>query len=238
MARGISDATTAGRGVDNFAGLRKKERTSQRGLRADRERGLGLKLAGCGLVSLCLMLGGCAAIPGFGPPPVDAYDLAAPVSPVAGRRLSRTQILVPEPSALKLLDGQDIAIRQPDGALQLLGGARWSDRLPRLVQEELVKAYHRSGRLGGVGTPGEGLAVDYQVIVDIHAFEVRPTAALAHVELFVRVLDDRTGVVRASRDFVTDARIVGNGGQAFVAALDQAFKAAVADIVDWSIGVM
>ena len=199
---------------------------------------MGLKHAHCGLAILSVMLGGCAAIPGFGPPPVDAYDLSAPLLPASGSRLARTQILVPEPAALKLLDGQDIAIRTSDGALQLLGGARWSDRLPRLVQAGLVEAYERSGRFGGVGKPGEGLAIDYQIIVDIRAFEVRVDEGRAHVELFVRVLDDRTGVVRASRDFSTTVPVAGSGGDSFVAALDRAFQNAAAEIVTWSVGVL
>ncbi|WP_315903347.1 ABC-type transport auxiliary lipoprotein family protein [Chelativorans intermedius] len=193
----------------------------------------GLALAG-------LLLGGCAAIPGFGPPPVDAYDISAPMPPDSGRRLSRTQILVPEPSALKILDGQDLVVRAADGTVQLLGGARWSDRLPRLVQARLIEAYQRSGRIGGVGRPGEGLAIDYQVIVDIRTFEIRAgtSGERAHVELYARVLNDRNGVVRAGRSFTVTAPVVGSGAGAFVAALDRAFQSAAVEIVDWSIGVM
>lgn len=197
-----------------------------------------LKRASCGLVLFGLLLSGCAAIPGFGPPPVDAYDLHAPAPAQEGRRLARTQILVAEPAALQILDGQNIAIRRTDGALQLLSGARWSDRLPRLVQAGLVEAYQRTGRLGGVGRPGEGLAIDYQVIVDIRSFEIRVDGGHAYVELFARVLNDRNGVVRASRDFIATAPVAGSGGDAFVAALDDAFKVAAAEIVAWSIDVM
>lgn len=199
---------------------------------------MNLKRVSCGWVLLGLLLSGCAAIPGFGPPPVDAYDLSAPTSVQEGRRLARTQILIPEPSALQLLDGQDIAIRRADGALQLLSGARWSDRLPRLVQAGLIEAFERADRVGGVGRPGEGLAIDYQVIVDIRSFEVRVNGGHAYVELFARVLNDRNGVVRASRDFIATAPVVGSEGDAFVTALNTAFKVAAAEIVAWSTGVM
>ncbi|WP_246259448.1 MULTISPECIES: ABC-type transport auxiliary lipoprotein family protein [Chelativorans] len=199
---------------------------------------MGLKRGYSGLVILSLMLGGCAAIPGFGPAPVDVYDLTAPALQLAAARRARTQVLVPEPEALKILDGEDIAIRTSTGALQLLGGARWSDRLPRLVQSGLVEAYQKSGSFAGVGRPGEGLAIDYQVIVDIRTFEVQVGNGLAQVQLFVRVLDDRTGQVRASRDFTTSAPVVGSGDVAFVAALNQAFNAATREIVDWSRSVM
>ncbi|WP_246727743.1 ABC-type transport auxiliary lipoprotein family protein [Chelativorans sp. Marseille-P2723] len=199
---------------------------------------MAVRRANGGLLALSLMLGGCAAIPGFGPAPVDVYDLTAPVAQVP-RRLPRTQILVPEPTALKILDGEDIAIRTPGGAVQLLEGARWSDRLPRLVQSGLVAAYQHSGALGGVGRPGDGLAIDYQIIVEIRGFEVRPGGGQAVVELFVRVLNDRNGQVRASRSFFATASLAGaRSDPAFVAALDRAFQAVAAEIVEWSIGVM
>ena len=186
-----------------------------------------------------LMLGGCAAVPGFGPAPVDAYDVGVPALSEGGRRLPYRQVLVPEPSALKVLDGQNIVIRGRDGSVQYLGGARWSDRLPKVVQERLIEAYQESERLGGVGRPGEGLAIDYQVIVDLRAFEVRVNGGdHAYVELFARVLNDRNGVVRASRDFSATVPVGGKGTADFIAALDRAFRAAAADIVDWSISVM
>src|SRR5690606_34274021 len=143
-----------------------------------------LRGAACMVALSGFVISGCAAIPGFGPAPVDAYDISAPMPPDAGRRLAQTQILVPEPDALKVLDGEDVAIRTPSGAEQLVGGARWSDRLPRLVQARLIEAFQRSGRIGGVGRPGEGLAIDYQVIVDIRSFEIRLGGGdHAHVEL-------------------------------------------------------
>ena len=201
---------------------------------------MAVKTARYGVAVLALLLSGCAAIPGFGPRPVDAYDLRVPAPSSQGPRLSRAQLLVPEPAAIALFDGENIAIRRSDGSLQLLGGARWSDRLPRLVQDELVKAYQQSGHVGGVGRPGEGLAIDYQIIVDIRAFEVRVGSGgdHAHVELFVRVLDDRNGTVRASRGFSASIPVTGDGGHTLVSALDQAFGLVANQIVDWSLGVI
>lgn len=192
-----------------------------------------------GLALLGLALTGCAALPGFGPPPVDTYELTAPVPPAEGRRLRRTQILIAEPAALQSLDGQDIVIKTAPGAIQFLQGARWADRLPRIIQARLAETFQLTNRFGGVGLPGEGLAIDYQVIADIRAFEIRvdgPERAVA--EIFVRVLDDRNGVVRASRSFTTSALVGGSGNDAFVAALDRAFDAAAIEIVNWATSVM
>ncbi len=50
-----------------------------------------------------------------------------------GRSPPNRQILVPEPQALKALDSEQIVVRLAGSEMQYLGGARWSDRLPRLV---------------------------------------------------------------------------------------------------------
>ena len=150
------------------------------------------------------------------------------------------QVLIAEPSALKALDGQNIVIKPAPGVIQYLKGAQWADRLPKVVQARLAETFQKSGRFGGVGKPGEGLAIDYQVIVDIRAFEVSVEAGDgADIELFVRVLNDRNGVVKASRTF--EASAAGRrrqGNDAYVAALDAAFGEAAVDIVKWSASVM
>ncbi|WP_048648758.1 ABC-type transport auxiliary lipoprotein family protein [Nitratireductor soli] len=189
----------------------------------------------CAALLFGVALAGCAALPGGGPPPVDAFDLTTPSVAQAGRRASRTQLLITEPTAIKALDGQDIVIKTNSGAIQFLGGARWADRLPRIVQARLADLYQRSGRFSGVGKPGEGLAIDYQVLADLRAFDIRVGGQdRAEVEIFVRLLNDRTGVVRASQSFTGSSPVSGSGGQAFAAALDRAFANAVADLVDWT----
>lgn len=185
------------------------------------------------------LLTGCAALTGGPPKPLDTYELTAPVPSAAGRRLTRRQVLVAEPSALKALDSENIVISTSSTSLQYLEGAQWSDRLPKIVQARLIESYQLSRRLGGVGRPGEGLAVDYQVQIDIRAFEIRVEAGEnAYVELSVKVLNDRNGVVRADRVFTASVPVSGSGNDAYVDALNRAFAEAVTSLVDWSLSVM
>lgn len=196
-----------------------------------------LKFAILGIIAASLILTGCAAIPGLGPAPVDAFDISAPSTVKAMRKFSRTQILVPEPAALKLLDGEDIAVRLGGSSVQLLKGARWSDRLPKLVQARVIEAFQRSNSFAGVGRPGEGLAIDYQIVIEIRSFEVmvgQGGADTANVELFVRLLNDRNGNVRASRTFQAAVPVAGAGTDAFANALNLAFQKTAADIVTWT----
>ena len=182
--------------------------------------------------ALSLSLSGCALIGGS--KPLDTYELTAP-DQGDGRSRGRRQILIAEPSALKPLDGQNIVIRPAPGVIQYLAGAQWSDRLPRIIQARFAEAFQRSGRFGGVGRPGEGLAIDYQVIAEIRSFEVKVDGGEhAEVEIFVRLLNDRNGVVRASRSFSASAPVAGAGNNAYVAALDQAFNEDTVAIVKWA----
>lgn len=184
-----------------------------------------------GLVGL---LSSCAALPGGGPAPLDTFELTAP-SGASEKRGRGVQVLIAEPSALKALDGQNIVIRPEDRSIQYLKGAQWSDRLPKVVQARLADAFQRSGAFGGVGKPGEGLAIDYQIITEVRKFEVDVGGGgRARIELFVRILNDRNGVVRASKVFGAETALGGPGNNAYVAALDRAFNDAAADIVRWA----
>jgi len=186
-----------------------------------------------GIVALSIALSGCALL-GGGSKPLDTYELSAPtVDQKRGR--SYRQILIAEPSALKALDGENIVITPSPGSIQYLKGAQWADRLPKIVQARLAESFQKSGEFRGVGRPGEGLAIDYQVIVDVRAFEVRVNGgAQAHVELFVRLLNDRNGTVRAEKLFTASAPVSGEGNAAYVNGLDAAFGQAVVEIVAWT----
>lgn len=190
-----------------------------------------------GLALLALALANCAALPGGGPAPLDTFELSAPSVNAHGH--SRRQILIAQPSALKALDSQSIVIKPSDRSIQYLKGAQWADRLPLIVQARLAETFQRSGSFAGVGKPGEGLAIDYQVIVEIRSFEVRVDGGEhAEVDLFVRLLNDRNGEVRASKSFTATAPVSGKGNSAYVSALDNAFGDAAKQVVRWTDSVI
>jgi cholesterol transport system auxiliary component len=189
-----------------------------------------------GLVGATLFLSGCAVL-GAGPAPLDTFELSAPQT--ESMRRSRVQVLIAEPSALKALDGENIVIKPSPGVIQYLKGAQWADRLPRIVQARLAETFQASGGFSGVGRPGEGLAIDYQVVAEIREFEVRVDgSSRAEVEIFVRLLNDRNGVVRASKVFTASAAVSGAGNDAYVQALDAAFGVAASDIVTWTASII
>ena len=191
------------------------------------------RMAGSAVIvsGLSLLLASC----GGGAAKNDTFGLSS-VPDVTGPTARGQQILVPEPSALKALDSDQIVIRPSLAEIQYLSRSQWNDRLPKIVQAKLVQAFENTGVVGGVGKPGEGLAIDFQVVTDIRAFEVRTDGPdTAVVELSVKIVNDRNGTVRAQKVFRGSAPVGGAGNPAFVMALDAAFAGVTADIVAWTL---
>jgi cholesterol transport system auxiliary component len=165
----------------------------------------------------------------------DTYSLfTAPV--IEAPSSTAKQILVPDPTALKALDSDQVVIRLSSSEIQYLAKSQWSDRLPKMVQAKLVQTFENTGKVAGVGKPGEGLAIDYQVITNIRAFEIATQGAdTAVVEIFAKILNDRNGTVIAQKAFKATLPVSGSGNPAFVAALDGAFARVAADIVAWTL---
>lgn len=168
----------------------------------------------------------------------DTFDLSITPSSTGPSARGR-QVLIPEPTALKSLDSDQVVVRVSPSEIQYLAKSQWGDTLPRMVQSKLVAAFENSGRLGGVGKPGQGLAIDYQVVAEIRAFEVNTIGAdRANVEIFVKILNDRNGTVRAQRAFQASAPVSGSENRDFIEALNAAFAAVGAEIVEWSLQAM
>jgi cholesterol transport system auxiliary component len=179
---------------------------------------------------LALVLAGCGTSAKN-----DTFDLSASVN-ANGPSAKGRQILVAQPTALRALDSEQIVIRVSPSEIQYLSRAQWSDKLPRMVQSKLVEAFENSGKLGGVGVPGQGLAIDYQVVSDIRSFEIDTAGgSQAVVEISAKILNDRSGSVRAQKVFRQAVPAAGGSNEAFVKSLDRAFSTVTAQIVDWTL---
>ncbi|MGB7431622.1 MAG: ABC-type transport auxiliary lipoprotein family protein [Ahrensia sp.] len=182
------------------------------------------------------VLYGCAAVTGGQVATSDTYELAVPQVSQDSAVRRGVQILIPEPTALKAVDSENIVIKTDPLIIQYLNEAQWSDRLPKLVQRRLADGFSNSGRFNGVGLPGQGLAIDYQVVTEIRAFAVDATSGRAEVEISAKLLDDRNGTIVANRLFTASAPVAGSGNRAFIGALDQAFAQVADDMVGWVTG--
>jgi len=170
---------------------------------------------------------------------LDTFDLSSASPSVSSPKKQGRQILIAAPSALKALDGENIVVRSGPNSISFLKGAQWADRLPNIVQSRLVQAFESTGRLGGVGRPGEGLAIDYQVISDIRTFNINVSGGdAAVVEIAIKILNDKNGTVRSSHVFRSSSLVSGEGNASYIAALDRAFDSAASDIVTWTLSVI
>lgn len=192
---------------------------------------LNYRLAALGVTAI---LAGCASST-----PLDTFSLSTTQVQVAQKR-KNVQILVPTPAALKALDSENIVIHDAPGSITYLKGAQWGDRLTNLVQARLVQAFENSNAVGGVGRPGDGLAINYQVQADLRDFGITASSSpqTARIELAVRVLNDKTGEVRATRVFTSTAPVSGAGNKAYIRALDAGFNDVTRQIVAWVVSVI
>lgn len=181
-----------------------------------------------------LLLSACSVLTGSGPAPA-IYDLDAAPAAASPARRAATQILVPMPTTSEALAGNRVAVRDGKGSIAYLPGVTWSDQLPNLVQSVLARSLEDSGRVKAVGKPGQSLAIDDQLIVDIRAFELDVAGApTGHVALGVKLLDDRTGRIRASEVFDASVPASSDRPGDALRALKAATGKAMADVVAWT----
>ena len=184
-----------------------------------------------GMVAASL-LAGCALIQPQ-EAPRETYDLTAPAD-VRGDGSTSAQILVKLPTALKAIDSDRIVVKPSPTVITYLEGAQWQDSVPRMVQAKLVEAFENTSATGATAKPGDGLVIDYQLVIDIRRFEIAADgAAQAVIEISIKLLTDRTGQVRETRIFTATAPATGGPGAGYVAALDAAFDQLARDVVRW-----
>lgn len=165
----------------------------------------------------------------------DTFDLTAPTDvKVPGG--THAQILVADPQALSVLDSDRVVVRDGPTEIRYLGGSQWADKLPRLIQARLVQTFENSGRARAVGKPGQGLAIDYQVVTDIRRFEYQTKERLAAVEISAKLMNDRDGRVVGTQIFRATMPVAADSATAITTALDGALDTVLVGILRWVVG--
>ncbi len=187
-------------------------------------------------VILSLAMAGCSLF--RGPPPV-TYELTAPEAIPQSRSGTAAQIMIPEPRALKVLDSERIVVTT-DSKITYYPEAQWADRLPAVLQAKAIEAFEQSKRVRAVGRPGEGLSIDYQLLIDIRTFEYNTStgAGIARVEVSAKILNDRNGRVVATRVLTGEAPVIEDDAGDVVAALDVALDQVLVELVNWTVSAV
>ena len=181
-------------------------------------------------------LGGGALVAGCagGNAPSVLYGLGAGEMAPASGRARGVQILVPRPRALKALDTDYIAVVDEGPVYSYFPKAAWADSLPSVVQAKIVETLQGTGRLRGVGVPGEGLLIDYQLQTELRAFQYHvdgPNRGV--VALSAKLVNDRNGRAVGTKVFSAETAAAGTEIDRAVMALNASADRVFTDMADW-----
>jgi cholesterol transport system auxiliary component len=179
-------------------------------------------------IAAALLVGACS-----GGAPLETYDLAAVNAPRTSG-VVRGQVIVIEPVASTALETDRILVRPQPESLAYLTGAKWSARLPSLVQTRLIQSVENSRSLKAVGRPGDHLTADYDLTSEIRNFEIDVQSNEAVVQIAARLVSDTTGRVIAAEIFTARVPASANDSAAAANALDQALGQVMGEIVAWT----
>ena len=174
------------------------------------------------IAALAFALGGCG-----GGPPSTIVDLAAARPPAA--RPLRAQIRVAQPVATADLDGDRVLVRDTPLTLATLPGVRWPDTLPSLLRSRLVQSYQNAGLARWLA--GGGATADYELDLDIRAFELEAQTASVHIDIAARIVALGSGRVAAVDIFTLRAPVASTDPSTVIPALDQAASTIMTRIV-------
>lgn len=179
-----------------------------------------------------LALAGCAG--GAGDGGMQTFELLSPQEFTDARR-ARGTLSVALPSTVRVLDSERVVIQPTVGEVNYLSGARWSDRVPRLVQSRIIEAFENSKRIRAVTREGDSLRTDYKLDADIREFGVVVSPQKeAVVEISVRLVNARSNQVLATSVFTARAETASVDGPSATAAINQAFGIVLIDMVRWT----
>ncbi|GGF59660.1 ABC transporter [Azorhizobium oxalatiphilum] len=178
---------------------------------------------------IALTLAGCASAP------VPTFDLSAPTGFTA-RGGSNGQLVVVSPTALAVLDSEKIVVEPAPGQITYLPDAQWSDKLSSLLQARTVQAFENGSKLRRVARPGDGVAGDYQLNMDIRSFGVKvlPEGTFAVVEISAKLIGSASGKILAARIFSARVPLASVSSTSATSALDQASNQVLIELVRWA----
>jgi cholesterol transport system auxiliary component len=186
---------------------------------------------------MALALAGCGSLFGGGQPtqlyrvtPVRAFPADLPHLPV--------QLLVDVPFAPAGLDTARIALTRSAVSIEYFADSEWTDRVPLLVQTDLLESFANSGVVNAIEREAGELRADFILKTEIRHFEAlyeAPNGApVVLVAIMSRLVNPGDREIIAQNTFERRAPASENQIPAIVVAFDQALGGVVEDIVVWT----
>ncbi|SER53520.1 cholesterol transport system auxiliary component [Tranquillimonas rosea] len=191
------------------------------------------------LLGLAATLGGCGAIASLDSAsrPLDTYDLVPRSGSTTGPRSART-LVVARPDAATALDTDRIMIKPSRTEITYLPEARWSDEIPAVFQDLLIRAISGTGRVRYIGRAQGGPVPDVAVLTRIDAFHAELAGdgtVRATVDVTLTLVDDRDQRVIASRPFSGTAPATRDAPSEVVQAIQTTLDTLLPEMTDWTL---
>lgn len=163
------------------------------------------------------------------------YDLTALKEAPAGAKAPAGLVTVPEPTAVQSFNSEKIQARPEVDGKPTLDGYQWADNLPVVVQDKVLQSFENAGFGQTVVRPSEGVTADYQLMLNIRAFQVENKGAPAAVVEFGAKVVANGGKVVGTRVFRQEVPSKSVDSKVVAAALDEAFGKALKELEPWAL---
>lgn len=191
------------------------------------------------IIGAASALSGCNAVASLNAAarPLDTYDLTPAAGTTSGRRTTRT-LLIARPEASAAIATNRIMIKTGPASISYLPDAQWSDDLPLVLQNLLIRSISGTGRIGYVGQSDGGPIPESALLVRLDAFEV--LAAIdgtfnANIDMTLTILNDRTQRVVATRRFSQSVVIPDDTATSVVDAFQSGLNVLLPIASDWAV---
>ena len=163
------------------------------------------------------------------------FDLKAVQNFPLLAKIPAGQLVVPEPDVVGNLFNDEIVIRTPTGERSTSFQAKWPDTLTRVLQSRIVQSFENAKYLKTLGRQPEGLKIDYQLLIDLRSFQVVTSDPATAQFAFSAKIIGETGEILGARIFDVQVPASTTDEAAVAAALNEAFRKAVTELVVWTI---
>ena len=182
-------------------------------------------------------LAACGGILPAPPPPPPLYRLTPLESAAPAQPAVSLQLAVAVPTAPSGLDTERIALSRSATSIDYFANAAWTERVPLMLQTALVESLENAGQVRVVARQSPDLRADILLAVDLRHFEATyrgagPPELRVVIDCRLVRMPDRS--VIAVKSFAGTVRAGENETPAIVVGFDEAFHAALRELVPWA----
>jgi cholesterol transport system auxiliary component len=188
------------------------------------------------------LLSGCNVLQMPGPPP-DLYNLTPKSTFSDNLPEVGYQLIIEEPMAAGGLDNNRIALRPHATKLQFYAAARWTERLPKMMQTLIIESFENTNKIISVGRQSIGLRSDFSLKTELREFQVEQYTGhetdLVRVRINAKLVRQPDRIIVGSQSFEYTVQVKQGGSlNDIVIAFDTATGRVIKKLVEWTLQKM